>query len=404
VADVVPLIEKCAKQKDWALRFNNVLGGTYKDEKGYVTIGLERNEHDIVVTSQADAEARFGPFRKWEDESVRTINAIKDRFNELFIVDGWVYELVGEPVIEIYGDHERDQLSLRVVQERDPVSNYRAIYDDRSASGYPRFGLDELERAREIAQVIASEKGAPFEEALNIELVSPWEVRFRGESEFILNISERVLKFGKEHLGELDGNFGLAWHDLASSLYVRDSVTPRLIDALQRMAAMGSAMFKRNEKGQIGKSWLSDNEEGLADSIAFAMNLWESRNHRGFEWTDKALCKASTFSDSGFAYEITSLTQASMFAENLGVPLTKFDELTTEAAGGRGHLIGIADGNGPLAAIFVIEGDDGPEAVKWVTKHGSSPSAKIAELACLHAQTADVSNADLAADLTACGI
>lgn len=404
VDEVVSGIEKAEIEEDYSRKFGNLIGGHYKDDEGSVRIGLERSSSDVVVTSRAAAEDKWGPFRKWDDELHRTVHAIKDRCDELIVVDGWVHERVGEPVIAIDFDHDKNGYTLRVVQERDVVSKYLSIYDDRARSKLPRFGLDEIDRARMVAETMFADAKFSFEDALSVEINAPWEIRFRGESELVRDIAEDVAKFGREHLSEVDGNFGLAWHDLVSAMYVRDAVTPNLIDAMQRMDSMGPAgIFKRDEDGKIEKFWQAKDEGAIWERVSFAMKMWSGRNHRGFEWVDEALRISSTYGVGNFAYEINSLVSAAKVAAALGISPDTLDELTTEAAAGRGHVIAIDDKSGPVAVVFVIAGDDGPEAVETITRHGA-PSAKSVELAVAHVRSGSISTKDLAEDLSAFGI
>lgn len=398
VDDVVARILHDGQEKNWEKKFGNLLGGNYADEAGTVTVGLSGSVSK-VADNHADAERKFGPFRKWADESQRTYNAINDRCSELIIVDGWVYEKVGEPVLSITLDNEPEGFRLRVIEDRNPKSRYASIYDDRSGSSLPRFGIDEIEKARAVAAGIAEKSGCGLVDGLEVEVVAPWEVRFRGESEVLLHAADDVVQFGLSNLKDLNGNFGLAWHDLVSSMYVDNVVTPPLIDALQRIASMeSSGLLKRNARGEIEKSWYAERESGILETVTEALDLWASRNHRGYEWSNEAFAISSTHEKGAFAYEINSLVGSGLLAEGLGVPTETFDNLTTEAAAGRGHLIAIHNQAGPIAAAFVIDGEDGPEVVETITRHGA-PSAKAVDLAVRHARSGSHTRKDLAADL-----
>jgi hypothetical protein len=389
-------------KRDWD--HATIIGGTYEDSEGYVQIGMGASNYERIVESRESAEAKSGPFRKWNEFQDRTISAVHDRCSELIVVDGWVYERVGEPVISIDVEHKTGQYSLRVVEERYPASRYHSLYTDRGRSGYPRFGLDELDRARTVANQLGTQEKKTFVEDLDLQIMSPWEVRFRGEAEIVLAVAASTASYGAEHIKDADGNFGLAWHDLVTALYVDGVVSPGLIDAMQRMASMGeNGIFHRNSEGQIARFWAAKEESDVWKRIDFAVNLWSSRNNDGHDWVNGALNVASTHGQDQFAYEIVSLVQASKLAEKLGVAIETIDNLTTEAAAGRGHLIAVHDINGPVAAVFVVASEHGYEAVETVTRHGAR-SQKSAELAVSHANSAKTSVVALENDLALAGL
>jgi len=381
----------------------------YRDGQGATVMGLRKPSSEReTYASRAEAEAARGPFREWDDQYARTVAAIQRRCEDMLVVDGWIYDLVGEPVLSVQPDDNGVRVFLG--QASPPVGPYRHGNDHGKTNVSIRFGIDQLPRALDTAERLARAMGTKVVNHAVIELVSPWAVRFRGERERIRQVAIDTLTWGKGRLSSLPAAAGLAWHDLASAISDVDQVNPRVIEALRRIDSLRRVADEEIERfdgdGHAGirNYELSERERQdklTLDSLSLALDLWDTRENRGIEWVDGGLNASATFEGDYVAYEILSLPQADRLGQRMGRSL---DDLAADAASGKGHLIAVENASGIAGVAYVSRCDGDLEVLGTVTSHGSKPPQAVLDIAVRHVREAAVHVNDMDAALEDFGI
>jgi len=381
----------------------------YRDANGGVVMGMRKptSEPEVYAT-RAEAEGAKGPFREWDDQYARTASAIQRRCEDMIVVDGWIYDIVGEPVLSV--QPADGEVRIIIGQASRPVGPYMHGNDHGKTNDGIRFGIDQLPRALETAERLARAMDGKVANYAVIEMVSPWAVRFRGEREHMRQVALNTLTWGKGRLTSLPAPAGLAWHDLASALSDIDQVNPKVIEALRRIDSLRKVAddeverFDSNGHARVLNYELSERERQdhlTLEGLSLALDLWDTRQNEGIEWVDRGLNASATFEGNYLAYEVLSLTQADRLALRMGRSL---DDIASDAAAGKGHMIAVESASGIAAVAYVSRCESGFEVMGTVTSHGSKPPQAVLDIAVRHASEASAHLNDMDAALDDFGI
>lgn len=369
-----------------------------KNEFGHekhVLMGMG-SKTEKTYASQSDVEAKKGTFRKWIDRYSDTAAAMTRRAEDFIVVDGLVHELIGEPVIQV--EKFGDLVTINIGQARQPETPF-----GRRSSEFARgftFGIDQLDRAIEVAGMIAGDEGR-IANYVDIEMVSPWAIRHRGEPHMIRQVAKLTISTTADMLAQIPAQAGLAWHDLVTAYEENDGTTPGLIESLRRFhAAMALRLPDESLSNNVHLCRADKYGDNNIDArTALALSIWDGRDPSGIEWIERASEAPPTYLGDLMVREILTLEQADVAGAAIGRPL---DLLADEASAGRGRLILVDDAKGPtVAALIAI---DGPEVLETVTRHGKEPSEHIHAAIAAHAASLAVPEANIGMELADLGL
>lgn len=337
-------------------------------------------------TTRVEVEASLGipEVKRWtplETDALKLAEQVLDTF---IIVDGMVYEKVGEPVLKIVDTGGDIKL---VIDELIPMPRLNNKQPRGAVATNLRYGIDQIEEAREAGRLMARATGRKFVEFVKFGEVNPAFVTFRGESENLFNYAVSVYihfaandrhgmgtsRYAFDHLGR---EATLAVYDFARAIEANEGLTPEIVNASRVIAAL--------HKGARGK-WDVYNKEAfetysydsaeklyqkfeeIARGLEQRLALYDLKTDSRLDWNKQALDATPFFSEAERCYEISTLIEARKMANALQVNI---DDYAGRAADGRGQLLAIADYTTKKILAGAYYPQDGSHAPKiWVTSH-----------------------------------
>lgn len=367
----------------YSVDLSNPFNGWYKIGDEHVSAGWRQSSPDLPTTREEVEASEDTEMRKWESKRHVTAAELARRAESLVVIDGWLYEKVAEPAVTLVMDSEQVQVRLtEAVNGGERFSKGKSEYDP---SRCLRFGVDETDRAIAMGEDIARRSGAAFVNRVVVESHSPWQVRFRGEQEYLTAIAWKTMRDMTEEISEMDIPFGKAWHDLMTALYEHDAVTMPAVDALRRMAALAEAGSLEKVKAARFNGYLNpggDSRNAVLDfrmkEVKLALEAWDTRDPQGIEWLEQGLGDVAMYKGKARAFEVTSLMEADALSAAFGRDLA---DMATAASAGRGYMVAVEDGRVIRTVCFVGEGEDGQSVMESVTSHGAEPPREHLDLA-----------------------
>lgn len=387
------------EEKLRALDFANPFNGFYRD---HIVAGTdyENLSGKTGISKEEFIDRERIVVSKWIDKSDQTFTVINQRASELAIIDGWLYEPVGEPVIVV--QKSGDQVLIDIGQAKMPSDVVgRGSVD--SAKYNMKFGIDEKDRAlSEAIRLVEAgiEAGEKTKLVDNVEVseVSKWAVRYRGEPEYLYESARSIVESGKEFLREMSPMMGRAWYDLNMALLKHKGISSPAIDAVERLCGIGQQETLESVEEQRRFNFARANWHNSTSGKALAwldslkklekaLYLWQSRSSDGIEWVESGLRGTSTFEGKARAWEVTDLMAADSLAADFQADLTSF---MSDASASRGSMIVVEEGNQPKVICLVRDIGGVSEVVDFVTKGNIKPKPHLLTLAASHAQAAQM--------------
>lgn len=371
-----------------AVDFANPFAGYYTGEGGaYVEAGprfgldpendRRDDRHDLLPWDRDGFESELPePIRKWEDLRHVTVAAITARASELAIVDGCLYERVGEPALTL--SMRGDKVALSITEAGFDRSRFRRGNPLFIQGADIRFGIDELPRALAEGERLAAAAGVPFEVLCEVEQHSPWHVRFRGEPELLSSRAWSLLEVLTPHVTAFSPLLGKAWHDLATAFFEHPGCTLPAIDAVRRVLAMREEIERGIARADGTYGYSADrmitDPRGLLwrlDAAETALHMWDTRNADGIIWTENGLGITATHEGRAKAWEVTDLMEADRLASSFGADIA---HMVAAAASGRSSLVAVSEAGVPRALCSVEAAGGAPKVTETVASHGAEAS------------------------------
>ena len=348
-----------------------------------------------AYASAAVAKEAAGRTREWFDGYDAMSEALDKRSADFRIVNGWIYERVGEPVICL--GITADTIQVFIEEARPPHGPFRRTPRGPGRGPDLRFGLDQKEYALKVAERLA-EGTKPIIDATMINSVAPWAVRFRGEIEQISRVADAITNIPQHYLQVIPPQAGLAWHDLATARIENRDPTIATLKALRRLHAV---CISNEERGSW--DWATHRLKGdILTDLSFILELWDARDANGFDWVENGLDATASFRHGFIAKEVLSLTQADVLSDQMGKDLR---DLAEEASRGKGHLIIVTtETHEPVAGAFVVLDENGPQITEWRTAHGAEASEAVRDIVLSHVENARPREKDLNTMLETIGL
>ncbi|MDW9481133.1 hypothetical protein GOB57_21035 [Sinorhizobium meliloti] len=304
---------------------------------------------DVYSPMTLDAfNSQMGEVKKFTSERPMTDRYIKLLATRFAVIDGMLYEKVREPVLSVVVQ-QRGTVSLYLEEALSPtLTRFHKGAWRGTPSERARFGLDEFERAVELATRWAAAHQLTLNLHADVKHVSPSEVRFRGDHEYLFSAACDVAGQLRKALSYMTESAGHAVLDAANLLAVHDRLTPSSLEAVRRMEAELRRYFAGDHaapetddfrydydlRQAFGDGW-KWKVERLTDALA----NWDARDDIGLEWLDRSVNALPVYDYPRRAYEITSLTD--------------LDKLALWWEGGLPTALGNADP--ATSAIVVVE-------------------------------------------------
>jgi len=325
--------------------------------------------------------------REWNDRFVETVHALERRAEDLAIIDGHLYEKVGEPVLVLsVGD---SCVSLRLAEAETPGRNCFLGNDCFDPSTDIRFGLDELERAISEGEHLASMHGCYFVNQIEIRSVAEWAVNFRGEAELLFERAVSFLNESKNLVPGFDAGTARPWHDLLAALSHVQKITVPAIEAIRSLCAADEITYLQRHTNYGGERM-----KIAFSSLKEALRLWDEKSAHGLEWTEIGLGATAAFGHGHRITEITSASEALKAAAKLGTDLTG---MASDAAAGKGAMLSVETPRGLRGVCFVRVDEDEPRIVEAVMAHETQLAPELEMLVLDHYREARAARDDFAA-------
>ncbi|MCZ7860701.1 hypothetical protein O9X98_04725 [Agrobacterium salinitolerans] len=270
---------------------------------------------DIGVRNMTLEEfhSKMGEVKKFTSDRPmvdRYINLLATRFA---VIDGTLYEKVREPVLSVVVK-PTGAVSVYIEEAISPtLTRFQKGAWRGTANERVRFGLDEYDRAVALATRWSSQLNVPLNVHAQVAHVSPSEVRFRGDHEYLFSAACGLagqLRKGVSYMTEAAGHAVLA---AANLLAVHNRLTPSSLSAVRKMEIelrkyfsedfIQPPMYVDYDNSQAFEGWKWKLNR-LSDAIA----NWDARDDIGLEWLDRSLDALPVYDYPRRAYEATSLT------------------------------------------------------------------------------------------------
>lgn len=326
-----------------------------------VSAGVSKSEHD----AEKEKYTSFGEFEAAKSlEGVRDVkintdavsNALQDYANDLMIIDGFVYERTVEPVLSIQFDDE--SVYLRLGESRDvQLTKFRSsMAQNRQVTGL-RFGLDEYDRALAEAQTMAKRLGLKFEDRVELQMVSEWEVEFRADMENVYEHASIFEVYARSMVNAMDERLALAWYDLSEALQNHHQPTKEMFDALRTVASTrvddiinisetGKLYFKETGVYVSAEKFVEN-----LDGVKEVLRMWDNRSQTALEWFDTSLQSSPTYRGSERAWEVVDCRTLRAIAVEYDTDLTSF---MTAALEGNANVIVVSPNDKDAIASKVV--------------------------------------------------
>lgn len=297
--------------------------------------------------------------RKWNIKLEETHAAIANRADSFLIVDGQVYDRIGEPYLAV---EVRDTVVLKLYVTEDPSDNFLRFI--RTNPDALTFGLDEYQRAVKEGMRIASDANLSFSNRAIVKHVTPWHVRYRGDGLHLYKGASAFISSTARLVQYMNPMLGMAWRRLADAVGSHQSITSGIVDRVTDILALKdhlksdlvSAADTHNSDVQLNKS---------LKQLEDAMHIWNSRDSQCIEWLDNGLKADSTFENNTRAWEITSLIELDMVSEKIGIDLS---EMFSFLQGGSSHLVVVEKDHQPSLVCLVRNDNNEPIIADYITK------------------------------------
>jgi hypothetical protein len=301
--------------------FATEIGLRRGDSEFQATLKTSVNTHSPTTLEQFNSSA--GEIKKFQTERPMTdryINMLAKRFA---IIDGVLYEKVREPVLSVVVPMQ-GEVSIYVEEVISPMLDRFQKGSWRGGVGERvRFGIDECERALEFASRYATEHGAKLNNHISVKHVSPTQVRFRGDHEYLFNAAGTVADQLRKAVTYLPESVGHSVLDAANLIAIHNRLTPASLASARKMErelrtylAAGHDEEKTGDfsadyyKSQAFGSHWKFHVARLTDALAH----WDARDDVGLEWLDRALDALPVYDYPRRAYEVTSLADIDKLA------------------------------------------------------------------------------------------
>jgi hypothetical protein len=338
-------------------------------------------------TTKAEVEASLGvaEVKRWTPLETDAIKLAEQVFDTFIIVDGMVYEKVGEPVLKVVDTGGDIKL---VIDELKPLPRLNSKAPRGEPSTNLRYGIDQIEEAREAGRLLAKATGRKFVEFVKFGDTNPAFVTFRGEPENLYNYAVSAYihftasdghgmgghsNYAFDHLGR---EAALAVYDFARAIEANESLTPEIVRASRVLAALyksASGKWEVYNKeafpnyGYEAAEQLYRKFEEIARGLEQRLQLYDHKADSRLDWNKQALDATPFFSETDRCYEISSLIKARKMAKSLQIDA---DDYAVRAADGRGRLLAIEDYTTKkilAGAYFPQDGSHSPKI--WVPSH-----------------------------------
>ena len=251
--------------------------------------------------------------------------AMTDRYMTMLatrfaVIEGVLYEKVGEPVLSVVASQGADSVAVFVEEALSPTltrfgkGTWRGLASQRI-----RFGLDEYDRAMEVAGAWAARTASKVSSNVTVEAVDPSVVRFRGDHEYLFSAAGAAAGKFREAVRYLPESAGIAVTTAVNLLAVHDRLTPASLAAVRRMEVEMSAYFAgEHQAPKDGSDYFRETDYSRRSAfgedwrwrmkrLTDAISHWDARDDIGFEWLDQALDALPLYDYPRRAYEVTSV-------------------------------------------------------------------------------------------------
>lgn len=337
-------------------------------------------------TTRAEVEASLGipEVKRWTPLETDALKLAEQVFDTFIIVDGTVYERVGEPVLKVIDTGHAIKL---VIDELNPMPRLNNKEPRGEATINLRYGIDQIEEAREAGRLIAKATGRKFVEFVKLGEVNPAFVTFRGESENLFNYAVSAYihfaandghgtgssNYAFDHLGR---DATLAVYDFARAIEANETLTPEIVRASRVIAALYKSasgkwdVYNKEAFPHYGYETaekLYQKFEEIARGLEQRLALYDLKTDTRLDWNKHALDATPFFSEAERCYEISTLIEARKMGNALQVNV---DDYVGRAADGRGQLLAIADYTTKKILAGAYYPQDGSHTPKiWIPSH-----------------------------------
>lgn len=342
-------------------------------------------------TTRAEMEASLGvpEVKRWTPLETDAIKLAEQVFDTFIIVDGMVYEKVGEPILKVVDTGGEIKL---VIDELNPMPRLNNKEPRGEAATNLRYGIDQIDEAREAGRLMAKATGRKFVDFVKFGEVNPTFVTFRGESENLFNfaVSAYVHFAANDSHGMGSSNYAfdhlgreaiLAVYDFARAIEANETLTPEIVRASRVIAALYKSASGKwdvynkeafpNYGYETAENLYREFEE-IARGLEQRLALYDLKVDCRLDWNKHALDATPFFSEAERCYEISTLIEARKMANALQVNV---DDYTGRAADGRGHLLAIMDYKTKkilAGAYYPKENSHTPKI--WISSHSQRRS------------------------------
>lgn len=374
---------------------NNVFSGGIYGDRSAGLFGDKRYQNETLAYSNfQDYEAanKIAGVRKVDSLLNETAQALQTYADELAIVDGFVYEKTVEPALLLTNTFEgKLQLCLSESRENHLSKDRYFLQRNEDASGI-RFGLDELDRALVEGKRIADAAGMEFVNRVVIDLISPWEIEFRGDMEMVYNTAKRFVHHVSENVRALDKYLATAWYDMSIAVSKHHQPTAEMIDAMRRVEAADLDSFVNDRENSEFSTFKHDvnyvcpaNFVKSVAEVKEALRLWDSRTLGALEWFDTSLNVLPTYSNTERAWEVVDCHTLRDLALEYDTDLSEYMAAALE---GRGSIVVVSPikggTEGSKAIVLVETNDNEPRIATYVTRYGTKLSDHHVTIALHH--------------------
>lgn len=310
---------------------------------------------------RSDIEAGNTEVRKWVDNYERAASFVKNRAQDLLIVDGKVHVKVSEPVLAIvYAGN--NNLPCLIVAEALKNNHFGGDHGNNDHDTL-RFGLDEIDLARSFLKL---DNGV---DCTDIKHVSPESVLFRNDDRRLFSAAETVIRKTKKFVGSTNRDFAKAWNRLHLALRP-GALSTQVLDEIQNFLdccdTYGEDIFRNATNKEVGENfWEStrngpDNPMRGIQFLRLTMDFWNKRVSSNLDWTENSIGMAPFVEGDLVTREVTNARELFRTIDTLGADVG----LANSVLSGNGHAIVISDRKGPVSLARVEPGADSAFEVK----------------------------------------
>jgi hypothetical protein len=287
----------------------------------------------------------------------RYVNRLATRFA---VIDGTLYEKVHEPVLSVVAK-TGGSVSIYVEEAISPtLTRFQKGGWRGTAAERTRFGLDEYDRALALATRWSTENRLKLNVHAHVLHVSPSEVRFRGDHEYLFSAACDVAGQLRKSLSYMTETAGHAVLSAANLLAVHNRLTPASLAAVRKMEAELLKYFSADYSAPSGYDYdhqrAFEGWKGKLEGLSDALANWDARDEIGLEWLDRSLNAIPVYDYPKRAYEATSLLDMDKVAlrwkGGLPIALAKVDPETSAIV-----IVEDFEEHMPLAALVYDRSD-----------------------------------------------